>query len=259
MNTEEDGIQKYTLRWFTPTSEVELCGHATLTSAFVLFERMKQDNKINEHSRQTKIAFQSKYKDIFEAIMDWTTKIITLNFPSNAPQKIHKSEYPWIDEIVSNTLGGKLTLDQVQDVYYSSGVKYLLIRLQDNSSLNDERIRKVSPNFEQLLKIDTNGLVKAIMITEKGNFIKDNVHFYSRFFAPWYGVNDDPVTGSAHTVLAPYWKNQFESHRNYHMKDQVLIGKQSSSRGGLIHCVVCVDRVNLSGKAKIIIKGELRI
>ena len=235
---------KYTLRWFTPTQEMELCGHATLASGHVIFERMKE----GIIDKMCRIIFESKFKGFLGAAKNWNTELITLDFPTCEPKLLNKTEHAWIDELVKATLGCDVNEKDVQEVLYSSDTMKLLVRLKDKVD-GEERIRKVKPDFNAQMKINTNGLVRGVIITEKANFSKENVHFYSRYFAPWNGINEDPVCGSAHAVSAPYWKKEYGNEL------KVVVGKQCSKRGGLLHCSVNGSRVELSGRARSVVTG----
>jgi PhzF family phenazine biosynthesis protein len=273
-SSPKDSLSHYTLRWFTPTDEVELCGHATLATASVLFDRMEQtsnsaENKIN------KLSFETKFKGTLEAMIDWTTKSISLNFPTNDCSPLEKSNNSWIEDIAKNTLGPQLNSSYLQDIQYSSGTKNLLLRLKDSPE-SDKLIYKVMPNFDKLTKVNTNGLVQGVIVTQKSDNIK-RVHFLSRYFAPWVGINEgkyfeqkiftrnmiisfltkDPVTGSAHTVLTPYWKRQYDEYGI--ATNGELIGEQCSLRKGTVFCKLLGERVQLTGKSRIVFIGEMSI
>jgi PhzF family phenazine biosynthesis protein len=183
----KDSLSHYTLRWFTPTDEVELCGHATLATASVLFDRMEQTLNSAEN-KTNKLSFETKFKGILEAMIDWTTKSISLNFPTNDCSPLEKSHNSWIEDIAKNTLGPQLSSSYLQDIQYSSEAKKLLLRLKDSPE-SDKLIYKVMPNFDKLTKVNTNGLVRGVIVTQKSDNI-ERVHFLSRYFAPWVGVNE---------------------------------------------------------------------
>ncbi|XP_054162460.1 phenazine biosynthesis-like domain-containing protein [Oppia nitens] len=231
----------YTLRWFTPTNEVDLCGHATLATACVIF------NEILKNSNENIIKFETKFKGYLNAIYSGNG-LITLNFPVNDSKPL--TGYQWIPDIIRYTLGPHLSDKSVEEVEYSSGTKKILLRLKD--SLQSEIIHKVVPNFAELLNIDTNGMVRGIIVTKKS----ERVHFLSRYFSPWNGINEDPVTGSAHTVLTPYWLRQYNKVGTE--LDQ-LIGHQCSRRGGIIYCRLAEDRVKLSGNTKIVVSAQINV
>ena len=206
---------KYELRWFTPLAEVALCGHATLATAFVLFNFIEKD--------LTTINFQSKHSGILQVIK--TDDLLTLNFPADTPQEVKQ-----IPELTS-ALG--LSPQKV----LKGKTDYLLVYS------NQEEIESVKPDFNQLLKLD----VRGIIITAPG----DKVDFVSRFFGPAVGVNEDPVTGSAHTTLIPYWATELGKTR--------LQARQLSKRGGNLACEFLGERVNISGKAVLYMTAEIEI
>ena len=238
---------QFTLRWFTPKNEVNLCGHATLASAKVVFDRLHKhsENKSNE------IQFKTKFKGTLKAVLNSSENTITLDFPLNDCESVDRKTNPWVEDIIEQTLGPELSEDIVQEVEYSKGTKKLLIKLKDSTE-SEKIISRVEPNFEKLLKIQTKGLVRGVIVTQKGQ----RVHFLSRYFSPWNGINEDPVCGSAHTVLAPYWKRQLETSHNH--IDQ-LIGQQCSLRGGTVFCRIVGDRVLMSGKTRTVVNGVLKL
>jgi len=241
---------RYTIRWFTPDVEEKLCGHGTLASAHILLERMGKEE--NDAQSKKDIIFESKYKGILGASKYPKSELITLDFPKDVPKLLNRDEYPWIDDLIEATLGSAVSKDEVQEVLRAEGIKDIIIRLKDNDIKGEERIRKICPNFVAMTSVS--GIVfemRAVIVTEKANYDKEKVHFYSRFFAPWDGGDEDPVTGSAHTTLAPYWKQQYGNNID------ILYGKQCSKRSGLICCSVNDDRVQMSGQTRTCIKGEL--
>ncbi len=210
----EDG---YNLRWFTPAFEVDLCGHATLASAHVLYELREAavSSKIHFHTRSGLLTASKNG--------DW----IELDFPVEPGGKV---ECP---AALLEALG--VSADNV-DVL-KNRMDYMVV-------VDDEAIiRSMKPDFNLLASIDTRGI---IVTAKSGNQEYD---FVSRFFAPLAGVNEDPVTGSAHCCLAPYWCEQFS-------KDQ-LTGYQASARGGVVGVRINGDRVVISGQAVTVFRGEL--
>lgn len=205
----------YEIRWFTPSVEVDLCGHATLATAFVLFHYENHtENTINLHSSRSGDLTVTKEDDF-----------LTLNFPTDTINEIQ--------------LTAKLT-----DCFTSSPIKvirgkadYLLIFEKEEDIVN------MIPNFENIAKLD----VRGVIVSAKGK----KVDFVSRFFAPQIGITEDPVTGSAHTTLTPYWSKELNKTE--------LTATQVSSRGGELKCKVVNDRVEISGQAKLYLKGVLFI
>jgi PhzF family phenazine biosynthesis protein len=203
------------IRWFTPTIEVALCGHATMASAKVLFEYFP-DISGNE------IIFSSK-----SGVLK-VTKLsddICLNFPADypLPQKM--------DAAISDALGES-------PLKILKGSDDFLAVFE-----TEQQIRAMSPDFMKLSKINSRGVV----ITAPG----DNVDFVSRCFFPQTGVDEDPVTGSAHTMLIPYWAKQ--------LGKMGLKARQLSTRGGSLVCKLENDRVLISGKSVIYFEGIISI
>ncbi|MDQ2720692.1 MAG: PhzF family phenazine biosynthesis protein [Bacteroidota bacterium] len=160
---------QYQIRWFTPAVEVDLCGHATLAAAFVLFNYENHNENI--------IHFRSLRSGTL--IVTKVGELLTLNFPTDVFEEVEISE-----EIIAGfNISPKLAFKGKTD--------YMLIFDKE------EEISKIIPSFDAILKLNARGVI----ITAKG----DKVDFVSRFFCPQVGINEDPATGSAHTTLAPYW------------------------------------------------------
>lgn len=187
IDEESSDNRIWNIRWFTPKTEVELCGHATLAASFIL--------ATNENLNVIK--YKSKFHKKLEAIFDPTDQTIMLNFPMNRCERIDINT-PWLPAIKQAVVGQE-NMDRIVDVQLSTGTKKLLIRLSDDNS--DEFLVKIRPNFKQLLQIDTKYSVKGIIVTQKPLDFNGEKHFSSRYFAPWVGIQEDPVTGSAHTGL----------------------------------------------------------
>lgn len=203
----------YEIRWFTPTVEVDLCGHATLAAAYVLFtyEGHTSDN-VEFHSPRSGKLTVTKNKEL-----------LTLNFPSDPLQKITVSEEM------------KKGFDQQPVEVFKGKTDYMFV-------FNDEtQIQKLKPNFQELSKWD----VRGVIATAKG----EKSDFVSRFFAPQSGIDEDPATGSAHTTLTPYWADRLGKNE--------LSAIQLSARKGYLSCKFLKDRVEISGKAKLYLIGEI--
>ncbi len=153
-------------------------------------------------------------------------------------------------DMLQKTLGDSSN-SIVKDVHYSPGTKILLIRIKDE--LKADVLRKIKPNFQGMLDIDTGGFVHDIIVTVKGELDGNDPDFYSRFFASWDGIDEDPVTGLAHTVLTPFWTKELEN------VNRPLKARQHSARGGDLECTLVGDRVKISGQARIGLKGQLFI
>lgn len=240
----ETDDNRFTLRWFTPSQEVELCGHATLATAHAIFNSIASSS-----SPEPKlIRFDTKFKGIITARSEDNRLII--DFPLNDSQPLDRT-HDWINSILRLTLGSHISEEAVKEIEYSETTKKLLVRLNDVS--NPERlIREVSPDFEHLMAVETNNMIRGIIVTVKG----EEFHFLSRYFAPWNGINEDPVTGAAHTVLAPFWKRQYQAMG---ITIEELVGHQCSQRGGVVDCRIDGDRVHLSGTARIFLSGTIDI
>lgn len=201
------------IRWFTPTSEVDLCGHATLASSYVLFNFLNYE--------QDNIEFISKSGKL---IVTKDNDLISLNFPARNPQKIQ------LNPLLSDAL--KL---EPKEVYFDKSIICVFE--------NESQIRKLKPSIKDFLKLQTHGVI----ITAPG----DNVDFVSRFFAPDVGIDEDPVTGYAHTLLIPFWANKLSKNK--------LTALQVSERGGELFCENLDGRVKISGKAVLYLEGEIFI
>jgi PhzF family phenazine biosynthesis protein len=206
----------YELRWFTPEIEVDLCGHATLATAHTLFEHYGySDNTIRFISPRSGELTVIRQKD----------GTISMDFPS--------------DEIIEiepiTTLNEAIGLTPVKS--FKGKTDYMLIYK------NETDIEQISPNFHLLDQLDCRGVI----VTAPGR----EVDVVSRFFAPLCGIPEDPVTGSAHTTLTPYWSKELG-------KEQ-LTAKQLSNRGGNLTCEYLGKRVKISGKAVTYMIGEIII
>jgi PhzF family phenazine biosynthesis protein len=204
----------YDIRWFTPELEINLCGHATLASAYVLFNILGyKKSQINFHSQSGRLNV-CKEKDM-----------ILLDFPSWPPEKMN--EYP-------NELIASLGNPEILGVYKNRD--YVVELIDENA------VKKCNPDFSLMQK--ANGF---IMITAPGK----EVDFVSRFFAPAGGIPEDPVTGSAHSQLIPFW--------SYKLGKNKMTAKQLSKRGGDIYCENKGDRVIMGGNCVFYMKGEIHI
>jgi len=210
--------KNFNLRWFTPSSEVDLCGHATLASAHTLWEA-------GEVSSEETIDFDTK-SGILTA--EKNEKWIELNFPAEIEEAAD------IPENMTKALG------QIEIVYSGKNRMDYLLEVE-----SEEIVKNIEPDFDLLKKIDTRGIiVTAISASDKYDFV-------SRFFAPNIGITEDPVTGSAHCCLGPYWSEKLNKNS--------LIGFQASERGGTVRVKADGNRINLSGKAVTIFRGELLV
>lgn len=210
---QDDG---FSLRWFTPTLEVDLCGHATLASAHVLWSAgyLKPNEEARFHTRSGLLTAQQQD--------GW----IELNFPAQPP-----SETPAPAELAAAL--GVSTLQYVGN----NQVDYL-VELDSEAA-----VRELQPDFKQLRAIACRGIIVTSRATTEG------YDFVSRFFAPQAGIDEDPVTGSAHCCLGSFWQARLQKSE--------FLAYQASARGGVIRVRCQGDRVCLGGKAITVLQGEL--
>ncbi len=208
---EGDGFH---IRWFTPSVEVDLCGHATLATAYVIFNYLGfSKDEIVFHSRSGELRVKR------------TGDLFILNFPMDQLEKTEA--FP---ELLS-------PLNVPPQMVFKGRTDYMLVYR------NQHEIIQLSPDFTSLAKVKARGII----VTAPG----EEVDFVSRFFAPQSGINEDPVTGSAHTSLTPYWTNVLGKSE--------LSAIQLSSRKGYLTCSLRGDRVEIGGKARIYLTGEIVI
>ncbi|WP_201544154.1 PhzF family phenazine biosynthesis protein [Psychrobacter immobilis] len=206
---EDDSI--YHIRWFSPFTEIAFCGHATLASAFVLF---------NKNPNVETIKFSAKAVGVL-TIMQTDDGKIQMDFPNNKPEKVK--------DIPESLLAG-LSIAPVE--VYKNTQAYFVIYNAEANVLNVERDNE---RLKQLAPLDV-----VVTCQAKSADYKD-YDFISRYFWPANGGDEDPVTGSAHTALAPLWAERLGKNN--------LVAYQASRRGGILDCVVAGDRVLISGNA----------
>ena len=205
--------QGFHIRWFTPSCEVDLCGHATLATAHIIF------NEFNYP--QPSISFESR-----SGILTVTKKdtLLVMNFPAQPPTPCD------LPADIEKAFGTK-------PIKCLKAADYILV------FENEEDIFNAKPELALLKNIDLRG----VMITAKS----DNYDFILRFFAPKYGIDEDPVTGSAYTQLVPYWQDK--------LGKTTLHAKQVSKRGGEVFCEYLHDRISIAGSAVNYLQGEISI
>lgn len=201
----------FKLRWFTPVEEVDLCGHATLAAAHVLFQILGYSGSSLRFDTRSGPLFVNKQGDLLQ-----------IDLPASPPTHC---EAP---AALIKGLG-------VQPIEVLAASDYLVVFDSETT------IRAIQPDPHQLSQLDLQGII----ITAPG----DEVDFVSRFFAPQLGIPEDPVTGSAHCVLTPYWADKLNKN--------LLSAKQVSKRGGSLTCELQADRVLLSGSAVIFMEAEI--
>lgn len=204
----------YRIRWFTPATEVDLCGHATLAAAFIMFS--ETDYNRSSIRFQSKSGMLSVYKE-----NDW----LTLDFPSDEIRRVE------ISSAIKKCINAGIS-----EAY--QGRSDLMVVLEKE---ND--VKQADPDLPSILQLGNRGLI----LTAPGT----DVDFVSRFFAPYVGIDEDLVTGSAHTTLTPYWSKRLGKSE--------LTARQISSRGGYLQCSVSGDRILISGRAVLYPKGTIMV
>lgn len=202
------------IRWFTPAAEVDLCGHATLAAARVLFERDAVDgDRVEFESRSGMLAVDRLPDGRLE-----------MNFPAYPREQLE------VTPGIAQTLGAvpqELWLAKFYMAVFDS----------------EDEVRSVAPDLKRVAQLDTTGLI----VTAPGR----DVDFVSRFFAPRLGISEDPVTGSAHCALTPYWAERLGKTE--------LRARQVSKRGGELWCALDGDRVRIAGHAVEVMSGVMRV
>ena len=212
LRARDDGFD---LRWFTPEAEVELCGHATLASAHFLWEQGVVDSaaEISFWTLSGRLAARRSG--------EW----IELDFPKEGPKQVEPPPELLSALGVEARWVGKNRFDYLVEVE------------------SEREVRAAAPDFGRL----RGATARGVMITSVA--VSAGFDFVSRFFAPAVGVDEDPVTGSAHCCLAPYWAEKLERSE--------LVGYQASRRGGVVRARVTDDRVLLGGQAVTVLRGQL--
>jgi PhzF family phenazine biosynthesis protein len=205
----------FDLRWFTPATEVDLCGHATLASAHALWE-------LGELPRASMAEFHTKSGRLTAT---WQDGWIELDFPATPPSP---AELP---AGLAEAIGARPT-------YVGRSRFDYLLEVAD-----EQTVRGVAPDFARLATLP----VRGVIVTSRAS--SADCDFVSRFFAPAAGIDEDPVTGSAHCCLAPYWRDR--------LGRTTFVARQVSPRGGLLRIELDGDRVKLRGQAVTVIRGEL--
>ena len=203
----------YRLRWFTPSTEIDFCGHATLATAFVILTQLRRDlSAVEFETLSGKFTVERKGK-FFE-----------MNFPAYEPKKI-----PVTDEMQA-AIGAKIL-----EAYLARDLLLVL----DSA----EAVENLAPDFDKLSKLE--GLIQAVSAAD------DKFDCVSRVFAPKIKIPEDPVTGSTHCLIAPYWSGR--------LGKQKLKARQASARGGVLYCEVLGERVKISGSAALFAVADLKL
>ncbi len=205
----------YDLRWFTPTVEVDLCGHATLAAAHVLWEdrHLAPAAPAVFHTRSGRLSAERRG--------DW----IEMDFPAEPARPAP------VPEGLAEALGA-------EPVHFGRNRFDCLVEVDSEAT-----VRRLAPDIGALARLP----VRGVIVTARGE--TEGFDFVSRFFAPRAGVDEDPVTGSAHCCLGPYWRRR--------LGRDAFTAWQASARGGVVKVAVAGDRVRLSGQAVTILRGEL--
>lgn len=203
----------YRLRWFTPAVEIDLCGHATLASAYVVFRFL-------DPARES-VVFESRSGPLG---VRRAGDLLEMDFPSRPPGAVE------VSPALLPALGGP------EPVEVLAARDYLVVYE------SEEQVRALAPDFAGLKRVDR----FAVIATAPGTGGAD---FVSRFFAPAQGIDEDPVTGSAHSTLVPYWSRRLGKKR--------LAARQVSARGGELECEDRGDRVAMAGQAVLFMQGTI--
>lgn len=203
----------FDLRWFTPLAEVDLCGHATLASSFVVANFVDPALETIRFHTKSGLLTVVKKGDLFE-----------MDFPTRPPQPIAVT--PEMQQVFGRVLEAHSARD-------------LLLVLE-----SEQAVRELQPDFALVAQLFDHF---GVTVTAKG----EQVDFVSRFFAPRLGVPEDPVTGSAHSTLIPFWAGRLGKEK--------MVAQQISKRGGTLHCQLCGDRVKIAGKAALYLSGEIHL
>jgi PhzF family phenazine biosynthesis protein len=204
----------YDLRWFTPATEIDLCGHATLASAFVVTNYLDCGVSTMDFHTKSGVLSVKKAGDLFE-----------MNFPSRKPESIE------VTPLMKQSVGAPIL-----EAHKSRDMLLLLE--------NEEKVKHLQPDISSMSKLPD---CFAVIVTAIG----DSADFVSRFFAPNAGIPEDPVTGSSHSTLIPFWAERLKKDR--------MTAKQLSKRGGTLYCENCGDSVKITGGAVLYMEGEIRI
>tara|TARA_B100001121_G_scaffold299247_1_gene307766 strand:- start:149 stop:931 length:783 start_codon:yes stop_codon:yes gene_type:complete len=202
----------FNIRWFTPKAELDLAGHPTLAAAHVILKEFNYKNK--------NIIFKTQIKDTLKVTIE--ENLYIMDFPSRPP--INKDEI----DILKDALGEK----PIETLAHRDA-----LAVYDN----EETILSINPDLEKLKKLS----YSSVIITAPGK----KADFVSRNFAPKLGIPEDPVTGSAHCELIPYWSKKLSKKK--------MLAYQISDRGGEIHCIDNNERVSIGGEAITFLRGEI--
>lgn len=215
---DDTGDRPLPLRWFTPKAEVDLCGHATLATAHVL----GGDRVFSTHSGELRCTAKDGW--------------VSMDFPADPPAAAHQFAGQAVGQ-AADQFGDALPGVTVRQVLRG---KFDLVVVAADAA----EVRTLKPNLDAIARLDA----RMVAVTAPGD--RPGIDFVSRAFGPSVGVNEDPVTGSLHCTLAPYWADRLGRTE--------LVGEQASERGGIVRVELRGDRVGLAGQAVTVLSGELR-
>jgi len=211
--TDNAGAGQFDLRWFTPKIEVDLCGHATLASSFLIMSRL--------HPELDTLSFETKSGQLN---VSRDGDLLVLDFPARVPSPAVMPT-GFVDAIGA------------EPVEFLKSIKNMAV-------YNDAAdVLKINPDFAYIADLDGDGLI----VTAPGK----DCDFVSRYFAPHAGIDEDPVTGSAHCTSVPYWADRLGKNKLY--------ARQVSERGGELHCELVDDRVRMAGRAVLFMEGVIHL
>lgn len=236
--------KNFHLRWFTPTKEVALCGHATLATAAVLMHKCGNKND--------SLHFNTKSGELVATVAPGKSAI-EIELPLNPPSRVEEP-FSSIQSLIELVMG-KDNEDTIKDILYSRATKKLVFEL-DSSLVGRHFLESLVVSPSALLDVDQSDLgenaITGVIVTLQD--ATGEYDFLSRYFAPWNGIDEDPVTGSAHTVIAPMWTEKCDGQ-------EVFSARQCSKRGGDLG--IRVDKQGgklfVSGEACVVIEGAIRV
>jgi PhzF family phenazine biosynthesis protein len=219
---KEDGSNKYSIRFFSPKMEIPLCGHATLAASKVLFERDTEINQLHFVNIQN-----------LDLMVKRDGEMISMEFP------IYETTQATAPKELLEALGIETTVN----VAHNSETNILLLEIE-----SDQILKGLKPNFEALYR--SHDSINGVLVTAKSS--KTAIDFESRYFWPWSGTNEDPVTGGTHTFLTKYWFKRLHKKR--------MTSFQCSARSGFMEVeLISEDKMTIKSMARIVLEGKLRI
>tara|TARA_B100001059_G_scaffold34390_1_gene27651 strand:+ start:14846 stop:15589 length:744 start_codon:yes stop_codon:yes gene_type:complete len=213
---------QYEIRWFSPLTEIDFCGHATLASSYVIFQHLAGQGEIEFITSQVGSLFVNQHSD----------GRIEMSFPNQCPDVVEQVP----DALLAGLSVAPITVLKNRQAYFAI-------------MATEQEVKNLSYNSEQLKQLAPFDLVVSAKASASTN--TDEYDFISRYFWPANGGDEDPVTGSIHSGLAPYWAKQLAKTE--------LVAYQASARGGILYCKISNDRVLVSGFAVLYLKGTAYI